>query len=389
MNAMHQKNPEGFVKVDIKNIPTKVFIYCNESFFGNNTLDRNVFEILTDEESFKNAQQRLKELIDKHVLCGKSLNYNSNIPDLVDYDLHCAIVIISDLEQKNIFSFAFITINKDTFKLSYGEKRGKYIYAEIICSNENAKYGGEKILHALFQIGKEIGINIITLSANDDAVRFYEKYGFIESGLNHTKFLNFENNIIHIYINPANLEFFKNKLPLNNEKRIIHTNGIFNNDQVLIEHFLKSDAGFQPGKNEFEDDIEDKVKSLLDNCITLVVNNNTDIYGIAFLRLVENGLIAIEDIYTKKDLDDSTFVLRAIKEFCQEINVQKIYKIKKPNFYQEFYLSNGFRNSGFKEYLVHLKLPKRKIQDVSGGKKKTRKTQRKKKLKKTKCKKKR
>ena len=82
---------------------------------------------------------------------------------------------------------------------------GKYeLSVNVLCSNQITKSGGARILLTnLIDVTREIGIGLISLAAEENAISYYEKFGFrIEPGFK--SFMSLQlggNRMVHLVLN--------------------------------------------------------------------------------------------------------------------------------------------------------------------------------------------
>lgn len=121
--------------------------------------------------SYRNVRDHIYRIIDNTEFLCKELNevYVLNAFSKVD-----AVIIIgsqmSILPNGNVFGFALI---------KFDQKRNS-IYIDVICSHKGIKGAGDILIKTIEELCKILIMNKIYLVSVDNAITFYEKYGFVK-----------------------------------------------------------------------------------------------------------------------------------------------------------------------------------------------------------------
>ena len=155
-------NPEKLVNLEIENIKLMIEDDNNMDVYPN--ADVNTY-------TYENVKRYIYRIIKETKFLCKGLNheYVSDSFDEVD-----AVIIIGSqmniLPNGNIYGFAL---------LKFDESKNS-IYIDVICSHSGIKGAGDILINEIQKLCRTLLMTEIHLTSVENAISFYEKYGFIK-----------------------------------------------------------------------------------------------------------------------------------------------------------------------------------------------------------------
>lgn len=370
------------LKYNIKNVNTQSYIYVNPNP-SKNTSQLNITPLnnanyitIAGENYYNNIIYLINNLILNKQLCTGLIP--SKIISAINECNFLLVIGDNNVSNGNIYSFCALSYFEETINTSYGFEKDNYIYADYVCSHTSVKYAGEKLLNALFDLATLCNVNKISLQPVDDAVKFYEKYGFIYYG--HQTF----NNKLRVIMNKYIKEQPKDIYPTHSTVYITDT-ALANikdeddelssfvaqttqtNQQLINElaTFLQTNTDFK--ENNMNDAIE-KITEYFDNYIIITVKNNYSTLGFALISLefyVNNFSTIIVGIYANTNIiESSKIILDEVENYSKSINAKFVR-----TFFGEwnirFYEENGYKFKLKSDQLLY-----KTISSTLGGKRK-------------------
>jgi hypothetical protein len=124
--------------------------------------------------SYKNVKDYIYRIITSSEFLCKGLNPEYILDSFDEVD---AVVIVGStmniLPNGNVFGFALIKF----------EERTNSLYIDVICSHVGIKGAGELLINQIGDICSHLFITKVQLKSVKSAISFYEKYGFIKTGV--------------------------------------------------------------------------------------------------------------------------------------------------------------------------------------------------------------
>jgi hypothetical protein len=141
--------------------------------------DNDNFIVFPKEEKGNRDYRNICMFIGKKIIHTESLCKGINPKYIKESMLrsHAIIAIgstgIDILPNGNLFAFALVELN---------EKKNS-MYLDVICSNNGIQGAGQILMNEIDIIAKNMFITKIVLNSVFDAIGFYEKYGFVKTGI--------------------------------------------------------------------------------------------------------------------------------------------------------------------------------------------------------------
>lgn len=185
-NSMKTPTPKMELKFNLKNIESTTSIFINPK----NQPEEDIMTLLENESNIQlfNVKQNVSlkqseyRQVSKYIYdIAKRLNLlckGLNLRYVVEsFTTANAIIVVGSknvniLPNGNVFGFASVQIDSSDNSL----------YIDVICSHTGIKYAGDTLMKAIIDLGKTLFITKIKLKSVNEAIGFYEKYGFVKQG---------------------------------------------------------------------------------------------------------------------------------------------------------------------------------------------------------------